>query len=113
MRFKAIKQKKRNKFNNIKVTNGVITFDSKREYERWKILDLLSKHKKIRQLEHHTKFPIVYNSIKICTYEADFTYYDGKGNYVVEDVKGVKTAIYRLKKKLVKAMYNIEIKEIK
>jgi len=34
------------------------------------------------------------------------------GNKIVEDVKGYKTAIYRIKKKCVEAYYNIKIREI-
>ena len=39
------------------------------------------------------------------------TYGDGRIEYV--DVKGVKTDIYRIKKKLVEALYSIKIKEVK
>jgi len=46
----------------------------------------------------------------ICDYVADFTYMDHSG-FVVEDVKGVRTRIYSMKKKLLKAVYNIKIKE--
>lgn len=44
-------------------------------------------------------------------YVADFTYYDDKGNYIVEDVKGVRTALYKLKKRLVAERYGIKITE--
>jgi hypothetical protein len=58
--------------------------------------------------------------VKVCTYVADFAY-DQKtlsasenDHYVrvVEDVKGMKTPVYRLKKKLVEAQYGIEITEV-
>jgi hypothetical protein len=57
---------------------------------------------------------------KVCTYVADFRYQermlkDSENNHwrvVVEDVKGVKTPVYRLKKKLVEAQYGIEIREV-
>ncbi len=55
------------------------------------------------------------NGLKIGRYIADFRYFDNERNVaVVEDVKGGKatmTPIYRLKKKLVKALYGIEIVE--
>jgi len=47
----------------------------------------------------------------VTTYVADFRYKNKEGKEVVEDVKGFKTAIYRLKKKLVKAYYGISILE--
>ncbi|OQA06328.1 MAG: hypothetical protein BWY67_01977 [Bacteroidetes bacterium ADurb.Bin397] len=51
---------------------------------------------------------------KIATYIADFTYME-KGQYVVEDVKSDftrKNPVYRLKKKLIEAIYNLKIKEV-
>ena len=37
---------------------------------------------------------------------------DKRGNVITEDVKGVKTAVYQLKKKLMKAIYGIDILEV-
>jgi len=65
----------------------------------------------IINLELQPKFPIEVNGIKICTYIADFRYKERDGTEVVEDCKGFKTDVYRLKKKLVKAIYGIEILE--
>jgi hypothetical protein len=46
-------------------------------------------------------------------YVADFRYRSGpQGLLVVEDVKGVRTALYRWKKKHVEAQYGIQITEI-
>ena len=44
-------------------------------------------------------------------YYADFKY-TKDGKQVYEDSKGVRTAIYRLKKKIVEAVYNIKIVEV-
>lgn len=57
-------------------------------------------------------FQVVLNGIKICKYIADFkvTYADGRVEIV--DVKGVRTDVYRLKKKLVEAQYGIKIIEV-
>ena len=47
-----------------------------------------------------------------CAYYADFDYYkDGK--HIVEDVKGVKTEAYKIKKKLMLERYGIRITEVK
>ena len=48
------------------------------------------------------------------TYIADFTYYDKqRDQVVVEDVKGFKTDVYKLKKKLFEYKYNdLELREI-
>jgi hypothetical protein len=46
------------------------------------------------------------------TYIADFTYFEKDGQQVIEDVKGVRTPVYRLKKKIIEAEYGIAITEI-
>ncbi len=48
---------------------------------------------------------------KKCSYVADFVYKDKDGNQVVEDTKGIRTAEYRLKKKLMLHVHGIRIKE--
>ena len=44
-------------------------------------------------------------------YIADFMYNDRNGQLIVEDAKGVKTPVYRLKRRMMPEIYNIEIKE--
>jgi len=44
-------------------------------------------------------------------YYADFTYWE-KGRFVVEDVKGMKTDVYKLKAKLMYYRHHIKIREI-
>ncbi|MCR0169837.1 DUF1064 domain-containing protein [[Clostridium] innocuum] len=44
-------------------------------------------------------------------YIADFTYNDGNGQLIVEDAKGVKTPVYRSKRRLMAELNGIEIKE--
>ena len=50
---------------------------------------------------------------KICDYIADYTYLlieeDGSSRFIVEDAKGVLTPEFRLKKKLMLAIHNIDI----
>jgi hypothetical protein len=71
---------------------------------------------KIKNLVVHPKFPCVVNGKKICTYIADFEFElegDEVTCKVVQDVKGMKTPTYRLKKKLVEALYpGVTIEEI-
>lgn len=51
--------------------------------------------------------------VRICTYKADFRYLDiATGETIVEDAKGVKTAVYALKKRLVRALFGVEIREV-
>lgn len=50
--------------------------------------------------------------MKVCVYVADFVYLDlFDGKEIVEDAKGYRTAIYKLKKKLMKAVHSIDIFE--
>ena len=49
---------------------------------------------------------------KAVKYYADFVYKDSDGKYVVEDVKGVKTKDYVLKRKMCLYFHNIKIKEV-
>lgn len=108
-----------NKYHNIKTVVDGITFDSKLEAKRYGELKLLEKGNLIFGLELQPKFPIVVNGKKICTYIADFKYIlktsqpQGVGSEeIIEDVKGMKTPIYNLKKKLMKAIHGIDIVEI-
>lgn len=99
------------KYNAIKTEVDGFIFDSKAEARRYSELKLLEKVGEIKDLQLQALFPVFVNGKLICHYLADFTYHD-KGVYVVEDVKGVKTPVYRLKKKLVEALYNITITEV-
>ena len=110
-----------NKYRNKKVICDGFKFDSKREAKRWIELKLLEKAKQITELERQKKFelqPSYTNNkgkhIRAITYIADYFYYDKKRKiYIVEDVKGVKTDVYMLKKKIFEYVYpNLTIEEI-
>lgn len=94
-----------------RTVDGVL-FDSMKEAKRYQDLKLLVRSGEVRELQLKTKFPIAIEKNKICVYVCDFDYFNVDWKRVVEDVKGVKTAVYRLKKKLVKAIYGIEIQEV-
>ncbi len=103
----------KNKYRAVKTEVDGIVFDSKREAARYMELMLLERAGEISHLELQPKYDCIINGKKICTYKADFRYFTKLGN-IVEDVKGVKTPIYRLKKKLVEALYaGVTIQEIK
>ena len=87
-----------------------IVFDSKKEANRYGELRLLERFGKIANLKLQPEFACVVNGKKVCKYTADFRYTTPSGE-VIEDVKGVKTTVYRIKKKLVEALFGIEITE--
>jgi hypothetical protein len=90
-----------------------IKFDSKWEAERWGELTSMEKAGYITDLQRQIPYEIVVNDQKICKYIADFKYnkVDDYGSLeeVVEDAKGVETAEFKLKKKLMKAVHGVEI----
>jgi hypothetical protein len=85
-----------------------IKFSSKKEANRYNILKLLQKSGDIlfflRQVPFHLPGGVKY----IC----DFLIFWTNGDVTIEDVKGFKTEIYKAKKKMVEALYPIEILEV-
>lgn len=110
----AIRAKKqgRSKYRNQKTEVDGIIFDSKKESLRWQELKLLESAGEIWKLERQVTFELRVRSILICKYRPDFVYYNKSGK-VVEDVKSkvTKTRGYQIKKKLMSAIYGIEILE--
>ena len=103
---------RRRKYSNVKVEIDGFTFDSKKEAKRYGELKLLVLAGEIHQLELQPEYECIVNGEKVCSYKADFRYFTKEGR-VVEDVKGMKTRVYRLKKKLVEALYpGVHIVEI-
>lgn len=110
-----------NKYFNKKVIVDGIKFDSKKEAKRYTELKILKKAGLIKELELQKVFEIQPkyrnnkgDNIRAITYKADFFYYDIKREqYIVEDTKGYRTDVYKLKKKLFEYQYpNLTIKEI-
>lgn len=88
-------------------------FDSKKEASRYIILKLMLNNGSIEQLKVHPAWTLSVNDMKICTYTADFSYVKD-GGQTVEDVKSMPTKkiySYKLKKKLMEAIYGIKIVE--
>ena len=95
-----------------KTVVGDKKFDSKKEANRFVELTLLEKAKVIQDLRIQVKFPLIKKSKygREIVYKADFVYYQD-GKMVVEDTKGFKTPVYRLKKRLLAEQTGIVIKE--
>lgn len=111
----TLKKKKRPKYGNHKTTVDGLIFDSKREAKRWGELNILLKGGMITNLKRQVPFNLDVKGRSVGTYYADFTYHDDKGFYVVEDVKSIitrKDPVYRLKKRLMDAIHNIDIAEV-
>lgn len=121
----------RSKYHNVKTPVDGHVFDSKHEAERYMQLKMLLKRGEISDLVLQKEFiliPAQYapdtideNGKKVkgkcierkCSYFADFVYFDNyTQDFVVEDAKGEKTDVYKIKKKLMLERYNIKIKEV-
>ena len=107
-----------NKYRNQKIEVDGMTFDSRKEYKRWQELRLLQRAGEITDLNRQVPFGLM-PSFKCnghlyrpTTYIADFTYYDKNHKYIVEDVKGVRTKEYMIKKKLLAWLHGYEIQEV-
>ena len=121
-----------NKYGNKKITFDGITFDSRKEYNRFRELLLLEKAGAIQDLQLQVKFELIpaqyevverYGKIgqrlkdgrkcieKECAYIADFVYFEN-GVKVVEDTKGMRTKEYIIKRKLMLYIHGIRIREV-
>lgn len=105
---------KQNKYKNEKITMDGMTFDSKKEYYRYCDLKLLERAGEIKDLQRQVKFELIpkQEGERAVNYIADFVYIDRKGKKVVEDTKGIRTAEYIIKRKLMLWRYNIKILEV-
>lgn len=101
----------RSKYGNQKtVVNGIV-FASKREAARYSALKIMQDNGTIQNLRVQVPFELEVNGSVVCRYVADFVY-EYKGETHVEDVKGMRTPVYKLKKKLLQVLYGIEVQEI-
>ncbi len=104
----------RSKHNNRKVVIDGYTFDSQAEANRYLELQLLVKAGTISNLEAHPLYELhaAGKHHRAASYEGDFSYTEA-GRLVVEDVKGYRTAMFKLKEKLFRARYpHIELRII-
>ena len=109
------KEAKPSKYFNVKTELHGVTFASQKEAGRYQELLWMQRAGLIRNIELQPRYDLVVNGKKCGFYKGDFRYIDVKtGNTVVEDTKHEKTrtAIFALKKKLVKALYDIDIVEV-
>lgn len=109
-----------NKYGNKKVKVDGHTFDSQKEARRYKELKLLERAGKIKDLELQPMFELIptirteTETFRKTVYKADFKYFDVNADHqVVEDVKGFKTDVYKLKKKMLLHKYQgIDFREV-
>lgn len=106
------------KYNNKKTQVDMYVFDSVLEAKRYRQLALLQRAGEISNLKLQVPFLLqdsfrkngkTYRKIE---YIADFVY-EEKGQTVVEDTKGIKTEVFKMKQKLFEYKYpNLSLKVI-
>lgn len=106
------------KFHNRPGSEDGLHFDSQAELKRYRELKMMQSAGAIDKLvadKKQLRYTLKVNGQVVCTYVADFQYVEKFGNLswqtVTEDVKGFRTPQYRIKKKLMKAIFGIEIRE--
>lgn len=108
----------RSKYHAVKTVVDGITFDSRCEADRYLVLKSMEEDGAIEDLRRQVRYELIpafdvdgRHYRPVC-YVADFVYVDKEtGKEVVEDVKGMRTDVYRLKSKLFAYRYGVSIKE--
>lgn len=98
----------KHKFNAIRCEYDGIKFASKKECNRYKQLTELKSSGKVVFFLRQTPFHLEGGVKYVC----DFVVFWSDGNVTIEDVKGMRTAVYITKKKIVEATYPIKITEV-
>jgi hypothetical protein len=114
---KIVNKSKSSKFNNIKVDIDGHTFDSKKEAEFYGQLKIKKNAGLIKDFQMQVRYDIIVNSIMIGKYFLDFLIENNDGSIEYIDIKGkdsntnkfIKTGVFALKKRLVEAIYGINI----
>ena len=94
-------------------------YASRKEHRRANELRLMQRAGLISDLRDQVSYELIpaqYDAKgklieRSCAYVADFVYIDEKGNTVVEDTKGMRTDVYRIKRKLMLRIHGIRITE--
>lgn len=114
----TLRATKPSKYKNVKTEWAGEKFDSQAELHRWLVLKGMERGGMIRDLTRQVSFELA-PAVKIggktkraLTYRADFSYIDTKtGEKVTEDKKGALTAVYKIKRHLMKSVHGIDIRE--
>ena len=108
------------KYHNRKINVDGMTFDSKKEFQRYQELKMLEKAGLINDLKRQVPFQLIPSQAengrvveRAVKYIADFTYYEN-GELVVEDVKApaTRTDVYKIKRKLMLYVHGVHIREV-
>lgn len=105
------------KYKSVRTTVNGITFDSKSEARRYEVLRLLERDGRISELQLQPSFVLApavrFSDVKrqkpALKYVADFEYIEN-GVTVIEDVKGMQTPVFKIKRHLLKTVHGIDVR---
>lgn len=101
---------RKNKFGARKTVVDGITFDSQAEANYYAALKVRERAGEIFTVEFQPRYALVINGILVASYRADFRFYDAmEGRERVVDVKGFDTAVSKIKRKMVRALYGVTV----
>lgn len=114
-RFRTLpKQKKANKYGAIRTTLDGITFASKAESAYYAKLKQREAAGEVANVELQKRYALTIGGFLICTYVSDFDFYDiTEKRQRTVDTKGVVTDVFRIKRKLMKAIHGIDVEIVK
>jgi len=111
--LERLSKKKRSKYGNTKTEVDGEVFDSIKEAEHYKTLLLRQKAGEIGLIKRQVEYELNPGGTHSLKYLADFEYYvRATGEKITEDVKGFRTREYKKKRRLMKKVHGIIIKEI-
>lgn len=118
IRKKGVRVSNMGKYQSKKTVVDGITFDSAKEAKRYAELRLLQRAGQIFELQRQVPYVLVPKQVidgktveRPVVYKADFVYTEN-GSEVVEDVKGLRTKEYIIKRKLMLWQHGIQIREV-
>ena len=100
--------KKQNKYGNIEREYNGILYVSKKEAAYAQELDLRKKAEDIKDWKRQVKISLDVNGYHICNYYVDFEIEHNDESKELVEIKGFETEIFRLKRKLLEAVFLTE-----
>lgn len=106
--------RRKNKYGAKKTTLDGLKFDSKAEAKFYAALKQREKEGEVHSVELQRPYTLTIEGKLIATYKADFVFWDQiEERWRVVDVKGVVTPVFRLKQKMMKAIYGIDVEVVR
>jgi len=108
--------KRKGKFHNRPCVIDRIVFDSRAEGKHYLHLKDLQNRRLIKNLQVHKRYPLTVAGVVVCHIEPDFVFEEPDGTVRIHDTKAkggaTTTPLWRLKAKMFKAIYRIQIEVI-